>query len=166
MEKKFEEKQYLGYNQFNLIVRVIIAAGCLASYFLADASNVIDADSVIDDSSGLFLILGISVLVISLMLFFVLHIKTEIKDDFILLSGFWTTRVVKIDLKNIVSCEKVKYSKFMLNRAVYNLHLKGKIKFFTSGTWAVELTDKEGLKYRIGTQRADELSERIKLIIK
>ena len=160
MEKKFEEKQYLGYNQFNLIVRVIIAAGCLASYFLADAS------SVVDDSSGLFLILGISVLVISLMLFFVLHIKTEIKDDFMFLSGFWTTRMVKIDLKNIVSCEKVKYSKFMLNRAVYNLHLKGKIKFFTSGTWAVELTDKEGLKYRIGTQRPDELSERVKVIIK
>ncbi|MFT6716437.1 MAG: hypothetical protein ACJA0Q_001076 [Saprospiraceae bacterium] len=160
MEKQFEEKQYLGYNQFNLLVRVIIAGGCLMSYFLADAS------SVVDDSSALFLLLGISVLVISLMLFFVLHIKTEIKDEFLLLSGFWTTRMVKIDLKNIQSCEKVKYSKFMLNRAVYNLHLKGKIKFFTSGTWAVELTDKEGLKYRIGTQRSDELCKRIKEIIK
>jgi len=160
MEKQFEEKQYLGYNQFNLLVRVIIAGGCLASYFLADAS------STIDDSSALFLILGISVLVISLLLFFVLHIKTEIKDDFLLLSGFWTTRMVKIDLKNIESCEEVKYSKFMLNRAVYNLHLKGKIKFFTSGSRAVELTDKEGLKYRIGTQRAAELCKRIKGIIK
>jgi len=160
MEKQYEEKQYLGYNQFNLLVRVIIAAGCLLSYFLADAS------SVADDSFELFLILGISVLVISLMLFFVLHIKTEIKDEFMLLSGFWTTRVVKIDLKNIVSCEKVKYSKFMLNRAVYNLHLKGKIKFFTSGTYAVELIDKEGLKYRIGTQRADELVGKVKQVIK
>ena len=164
MEKQFEEKQYLGYNQFNLLVRVIIAAGCLMSYFLADAS------SVIDDSSGLFLILGISVLVVSLMLFFVsqeeVKKETEIKEDYLILSGFWTTRMVKIDLKNVEKCEKVKYSKFMLNRAVYNLHLKGKIKFFTSGTWAVELTDKEGLKYRIGTQRVDELNERIKKIIK
>lgn len=160
MEKHFEEKQYLGYNQFNLIVRLIIAAGCLLSFFLADAS------SLKDDSFNLFLILGISVLVISLVLFFVLHIKTEIKDDFMLLSGFYTTRMVKIDLKNIVSCERVKYSKLMLNRAVYNLHLKGKIKFFTSGTWAVELTDKEGLKYRIGTQRSDELCDRINKIIK
>jgi hypothetical protein len=159
MEKRYEEKQYLGYNQFNLLVRVIVGAGCLLSYFLADVSAV-------DDSSELFLILGISVLVISLLLFFVLHIKTEIRDDFMLLSGFWTTRVVKIDLKNVVSCEKVKYSKFMLNRAVYNLHLKGKIKFFTSGTYAVELIDKEGLKYRIGTQRSDELVEKINQVIK
>lgn len=159
MEKQFEEKQYLGYNQFNLLVRGIIAAGCLMSYFLADAS------SLIDDSSNLFLILGISVLIISLTLFFVLHIRTEIKEDFLLLSGFWTTRMVKIDLKNIEHCEKVRYSKFMLNRAVYNLHLKGRIKFFTSGTWAVELTDKEGLKYKIGTQRPDELEEKIKYII-
>jgi hypothetical protein len=160
MENKFEEKQYLGYNQFNLLVRVIIAAGCLLSYFFADAT------SLVDDSSALFLILGISVLVISLLLFFVLHIKTVINDDFIILSGFWTTRIVKIDLKNIEGCETVKYSKFMLNRAVYNLHLKGKIKFFTSGSLAVELTDKEGLKYRIGSQRADELNGRIQKIIK
>ena len=72
---------------------------------------------------------------------------------------------MKIDLKNIERCEKVRYSKFMLNRAVYNLHLKGRIKFFTSGTWAVELTDKEGLKYKIGTQRPDELEQKIKNMI-
>ena len=159
MEKQFEEKQYLGYNQFNLLLRVIIAAGCLMSYFLADAV------SVVDDSSDLFLILGISVLVISLLLFFVLHIKTELKDDFIILSGFWTTRMVKIDLKNIETCEKVRYSKIMLNRPIYNLHLKGKIKFFTHGSWAVELTDKEGLKYRIGTQRPDEFIKQIEKVI-
>jgi hypothetical protein len=44
--------------------------------------------------------------------------------------------------------------------------LKGKIKFFTSGARAVELTDKEGLKYRIGTQRAAELCKKVKEIIK
>lgn len=159
MQKQFEEKQYLGYNQFNLLLRLIIAAGCLMSYFLDGAV------SVSDDSSDLFLTLGIAVLVISLLLFFVLHIKTEIKENYIILSGFWTTRIVKIDLKNIVTCEKVKYSKLMLNRPVYNLHLKGKIKFFTHGSAAAELTDKEGLKYRIGTQRADELVQQIQQVI-
>ncbi len=155
MQSSFEEKQYLGYNQFNLIIRLLIAAGCLFSYFLSETTTT-------DSSSDLFLILGISVLFISVLLFLVPHIKTEIKDGYVIMNGFWTTRLVKLDLKNIKSCEKVKYSKFMLSRPVYNLHLKGNIKFFTQGVWAVELTDAEGLKYRIGTQRPDELKEVIK----
>lgn len=157
--KVFEEKQYLGYNQFNLLVRLILAVGCLGSYFATDASKF-------DDTSNLFLILGISVLVISIFLFFVPHIKTEVIGTNLVLSGFWTTRIVKIDLENIETCEKVKYSKVILNRAVYNLHLKGKVKFFTHGKWAVELTDKEGLKYRIGSQRADMLCEHINAVVK
>ena len=152
MQNSFEEKQYLGYNQFNLIIRLLIAAGCLFSYFFSETTTS-------DSSSDLFLILGISVLFISVLLFLVPHIKTEIKDDFITMNGFWTTRIVKLDLKNIKSCEKVKYSKFMLSRPVYNLHLKGNVKFFTQGVWAVQLTDFEGLRYRIGTQRPDELKE-------
>lgn len=155
----YEEKQYLGYNLFNLLLRTVIAAGCLISYFFSTTS-------IIDDSSDLFLILGISVLFISVLLFFVLHLKTEVVGGFLILNGFWTTRKVKIDLNNIVSCEKVRYSKLLLNRPIYNLHLKGKIKFYTHGNWAVELTDKEGLKYRIGSQRPDELCEVIQKVKK
>ena len=159
MNKLFEEKQYLGYNQFYLIIRLIIAGGCLFSFFFSD-------ESIQDDSSNLFLILGISVLFISVLLFLVLHIKTEVRDNFIIISGFWTARVVKIDLRNIVFCEKVKYSKFSLRRTVYNLHLKGRVKFFTHGNWAVEITDKDGLKYRIGSQRPDELLKVINNLVK
>ena len=158
MNKHFEEKQFLGYNQFNLMIRLIIAGGCLFSFFFSD-------DTIKDDTANLFLILGISVLFISVLLFLVLHIKTEVIDKFIIISGFWTARVVKIDLRNIVNCEKVKYSKFSLRRPVYNLHLKGKVKFFTHGNWAVELTDTEGLKYRIGSQRSDELTKVINKLI-
>lgn len=159
MNNFFEEKQYLGYNQFNLIVRLIIASGCLFSYFFSESS-------LFDQSSDLFLILGISVLFISILLFLVPHIKTEVKEGVLILNGFWTTRIVKIDLKNIKKLEKVKYSKFLLNRPIYNLHLKGSVKFYTYGNWAVELTDKEGLKYKIGTQRADELNKVLAQFIK
>lgn len=159
MKKSFEEKQFLGYNQFNLVVRLIIAGGCLFSYFFSDSS-------LLDSSSDLFLILGISVLLISILLFLVPHLKTEVKDGFLVLNGYWTTRIVKIDLRNIKRCEKVKYSKYLLSRSVYNLHLKGSVKFFTHGSWAVELTDKEGLKYKIGTQRADELKKVLEETIK
>ena len=156
---QYEEKQFLGYNLFNLLVRTVIAGGCLISYFFSPTT-------IVDDSSDLFLILGISVLFISVLLFFVLHLKTEVSGNFLILNGFWTTRKVKIDLNNIVAYEKVKYSKLLLNRPIYNLHLKGKIKFYTHGNWAVELTDKEGLKYRIGSQRPDELCEVIKKVKK
>ena len=85
---------------------------------------------------------------ISLLSFFVLHLKTQIFGNILELDGFWTTRKVKIDLNNIVKYETLKYSKMLFNRPVYNLHLRGKIKFFTHGNWAVELTDKDGLKYK------------------
>ena len=149
-EVRFHEKQYLGNNKFNLFIRLIIATACISSYYSADK---------LDETSGLFLIIGISVLVVSVTLFMVLHIKTEIVDDSLILDGFWTTRKVKIDLNNIVKTEVVKYSKILFNRPVYNLHIRGTVKFFTHGNLAVEVTDKDGLVYRIGSQRFDELNK-------
>lgn len=146
---KFEEKQYLGFNKFNLFIRLFIAIGCFASYFSSDA---------LDETSNLFLIIGIAILSISVLSFFVLHLKTQIQEDFLILDGFWTTRRVKIDVKNIKSCSIVKYSKIMFNRPVYNLHIRGKVKYFTHGNYAVELVDKDGFKYRIGSQRCEELN--------
>ena len=63
-----------------------------------------------------------------------------------------------INLKNIDTVEVVKYSKILFNRPVYNLHIRGKVKYFTHGNYAVELTDKDGLRYRIGSQRFEELN--------
>ena len=151
-EVRFHEKQYLGNNKFNLFIRLIIATACISSYY--SAKNV--------EFSNLFLIIGISVLVVSVALFMVLHIKTEIVDDSLILDGFWTTRKVKIDLNNIVKTEVVKYSKILFNRPVYNLHIRGTVKFFTHGNLAVEVSDKDGLVYRIGSQRFEELNKIIK----
>jgi hypothetical protein len=68
---------------------------------------------------------------------------------------------VKIDTVSLISAKQVKYSKYVINRSVYNLHFKGKIRFYTRGSDAVELTDKDGLIYLIGSQKAEELSRLI-----
>jgi len=149
---EYEEKQYLGYNKFNLFIRLFIAFGSFLSYFVSDSD---------DETANLFLIIGLAILVISLMSFFVLHLKTQVQDNSLIIDGFWTTRKIKIDLRNIKKAEIVQYSKILFNRPVYNLHMRGKVKFFTHGNLAVELTDSDGLVYRIGSQRFEELNSLI-----
>lgn len=149
----FVENQYLGFNKFNLIVRMVIAAACFFSFFTSAKS------SMKDTTLNVFLILGISILVISIFLFFVLHIRTLIIGNYVILSGYWNARIIKLDINNIKSCNKVKYSKFLLNRPVYNLNIRGRIKFYTMGSWAVELEDKQGFKYLIGSQKSEQLEK-------
>jgi hypothetical protein len=72
---------------------------------------------------------------------------------------------VKIDISSLVSCEEVSYSKYILNRSVYNLHRKGTIRFYTRGKEAVALEDKDGLIYLIGSQKASELNRVINKFI-
>lgn len=72
---------------------------------------------------------------------------------------------VNIELKDIVKVERKKYSQYHLNNAVFNLHLKGLIRFYTGGNEAVEITDKDGNPYRIGTQRPVELEKVLKELI-
>ena len=92
------------------------------------------------------------------MLFFILHFKTQVINGSIILDGLWTSRKIKISISSIVDVKRVKYSKYILNRAVYNLHLKGTIRFYTRGSDAVELTDRDGLIYLIGSQNSAELA--------
>ena len=94
-----------------------------------------------------------------------LHFETKIINGSIILDGLWTSRKVKIDINSIKSCQKVSYSRFFLNRSVYNLHYKKSIRFFTRGKDAVELTDQDGLIYLIGSQKAEELERSINNII-
>ena len=83
-----------------------------------------------------------------------------------MLDGLWTSRKVKIDLSNIAKVERKKYSHYHLNNPVFNLHLKGTIRFYTGGNEAVEITDSSGQPYRIGTQRPAELEYILKDLIK
>jgi hypothetical protein len=104
-----------------------------------------------------YFFIGISMIIISILLFFVLHFRTEIDRNSIILDGLWTTRKVKINIDNLVQVKIVSYSKFIFNRTVYNLHFQGKIRFYTRGEYALELVDKDGLIYLIGSQKAEEL---------
>jgi len=148
-EFDFIEKQYLGLNKTSLTRRMTLAIFCFAAYYWRENH---------DKSGELYFFLGIAIMIISILLLFVLHFKTQVKNGSIILDGLWTSRKIKIDTISIVSAKKVEYSKYFLNRAVYNLHLKGTIRFYTRGADAVELIDKDGLVYLIGSQKAEELT--------
>jgi len=150
-EIKFVEKQYLGLNKMSLSRRITLALFCFVAYYWKQNN---------DKEGELFFFLGIAILVISILLVFILHFETKVQNKSIILDGLWTSRKVKIDLNSIQSAKKVMYSKYILNRSVYNLHLKGTIRFYTRGPNAVELIDKDGLIYLIGSQNSVEL-ERI-----
>ena len=165
-ENLFEEKQYIGYNKWSMIWRTVLALFCFLLYYWSENPKPVEVSvleipsSPVDEDSGqLFFLMGLIIMLLSLILIFVLHIHTKVINNNLILDGLWTSRKVKIDLGNIVDVKKVKYSKYRLNRPVYNLHFKNKIRFFTQGNDAVEITDKEGLKYRIGSQKADELTK-------
>jgi hypothetical protein len=162
----FEEKQYIGYNKWSMLWRTVLALFCFVLYYWSENPKPVNVSlleipsSPVDEDSGqLFFLMGLIIMLLSLGLIFVLHIHTRVINNSLILDGLWTSRKVKIDLRNIVDVRKVKYSKYLLNRPVYNLHFKNKIRFFTQGNDAVELTDKDGLKYRIGTQKAAELKK-------
>ena len=144
----FIEKQYLGRNKMSLITRLSLAGFCLFAFYWRENHN---------KEGELYLFLGIAIIIISFLLFFALHFKTKVFNRSIILDGLWTSRKVKIDTSSIVYVKKVRYSKYILNSSVYNLHIKGKIRFYTRGREAVELTDKDGLIYLIGSQKVDEL---------
>jgi hypothetical protein len=159
----FEEKQYIGYNKWSILWRTVLAMFCFVLYYWSENPKPVDVavmelpSSPVDEDSGqLFFLMGIILMSLSLILIFVLHIHTKVIGNSLILDGLWTSRKVKIDLHNIAEVKKVKYSKYLLNRPVYNLHYKNKIRFFTQGNDAIELTDKDGLKYRIGSQKQDE----------
>ena len=148
-EFDFIEKQYLGLNKMSLTRRMSLAIFCFVAYYWRDYHEKL---------GELYFFLGIAIMIISILLLFILHFKTQVKNGSIILDGLWTSRKIKIDLSSIRSVKKVMYSKYILNRSVYNLHLKGTIRFYTRGADAVELIDKDGLIYLIGSQKSEELA--------
>lgn len=159
MEQKnqFEEKQYLGYNKLSFLRRMLLAAFCFFAYYWSEEQN---------RSGDLFFIVGMAILVISALLIFVLHLHTKVENGSLILDGLWTARKIKIDLSSIEQVRKAEYSRFFFNNSVYNLHRKGTIRFYTRGKECVELVDKDGLVYLVGSQRVDELTKVIEEAIK
>lgn len=148
----FHEKQYLGRDYTFISIRLVMATFCFIAYYFTENR---------EKNGELLLVVGCGILLVSIVMLFLLHYRTVVKNKAILIDGLWTTRLVKIDLNSIVKIEKGQYSKFFLNNPVYNLHRKGVIKFYAGGNNAVTLTDRDGLKYIIGTQRMSELYDAI-----
>ncbi len=170
----FEEKQYLGYNRVSIMIRMVLALFCFIGYYWSENPKPVEIavfhigtypGADIPNSGQVFFMLGLFILIISALLVHVLHIHTRVYENYILLDGFWNARKVKIDLRTIHTVKKLRYKPNTLRRPVYNLHINGVIKFFTSGNEFVEIKDQDGLIYRIGSQRANELFKIINHLI-
>jgi hypothetical protein len=171
----FDEKQYLGHNRLSMVIRTILALFCFLGYYWSENPEPVQVAMFnigsypirhFSNSGLIFFIMGVSILLLSAGLTFVLHIRTRVYRGYIVLDGFWTSRKIKIDLKTVVSVRKSRYKKRMARRAVYNLHNLGIIRFYTSGEDFIELADNTGFSYRIGTQRPLELFNILKSQIK
>ena len=142
------EKQYFGLNKMSILRRICLVILCFIAYSWRENQ---------EKSGDLYLFFAIGILLSSIFLLFILHFKTKIINDSIILEGLWTARKIKINILSLESVKKVRYSKYILNRSVYNLHVKGTIRFYTRGEDAIQLVDKDGLIYLIGTQKLDQL---------
>ena len=147
-ELLFEEKQYLGYNKLALLRNLVLALFCFVAYYYTENR---------EEFGDLFFVVGVSILMLSIIFLFVKHLHTRVYKGSIILDGIWTTRKVKIDLGGIIKADKTPYSQYLINNPVYNLHINGVIRFYTMGKDALRLTDKDGMIYLIGSQKAEEL---------
>jgi len=160
----FEEKQYIGYNKWAMLWRMVLALFCFLLYYWSenpkpvDVSGITIPESPVGENSGqLFFLMGLFIMLLSAIMIFLLHFHTKIINNTLMLDGLWTSRKAKIDLNNIVEVKKVTNNTNILNPPIYNLHFNNKIHFFTHGHDSIELTDKDGIKYSIGSQKAEEL---------
>ena len=167
----FNEKQYMGHNRLSMIWRTIIALFCFVGYYWSENPKPVQVAVFkighypavdIPNSGKIFFLLGLLILSFSAMLTFILHTHTKVFSTYIIIDGFWTARRVKINLDTITHIRKSRYKKHIFRRAVYNLHSRGVIRFFTSGNEFIELKDNSGFTYRIGTQKAPELYQVLK----
>ncbi|MCE3258579.1 MAG: hypothetical protein K0S12_220 [Bacteroidetes bacterium] len=161
----------MGHNRLSIVIRSLLAIFCFVGYYWSQNPKPVQVSFLRigsypienpNESGPIFFILGLSILAFSAGLTYVLHINTKVIQGALILDGFWTARKVKIDLNTIVAIRKSRYKKNILRRAVYNLHNRGIIRFYTSGEDFVELTDKTGLIYRIGSQKVEELFNTLK----
>jgi hypothetical protein len=165
----------MGHNRFSIVIRSILAIFCFLGYYWSQNPKPVQVSFFrigsypienVNESGVVFFILGLSILAFSAGLTYVLHIHTKVASGALILDGFWTARKVKVELSTIVAIRKSRYKKNIFRRAVYNLHNRGTIRFYTSGEDFVELTDNSGLVYRIGSQKVEELFNTLKREIK
>jgi len=144
----FDERQYIGTNKQTLSLRIFLAIFCFTAYNFTDVPEA---------NGDLLFILGVAILVISVVLLFVTHIHTSVNKSQLMLQGFLSKGKVIIPLKEIASVEKIIYSTYLINNPVYNLHRNGKIKFYSGGKEAIQITTFDNRIFIIGTRKPEEL---------
>ena len=156
----------MGHNRLSVIWRTIIALFCFVGYYWSENPKPVQVSIFkigyypaldIPQSGTIFFVLGILILILSTVLTYVLHTHIKVYSTYMIIDGFWTARKVKINFNTITHIRKSRYKKHIFRRAVYNLHSRGIIRFFTSGNEFIEMKDNSGFTYRIGTQKASEL---------
>jgi hypothetical protein len=162
----FDEKQYLGYNKYSIVRRTIFAIFCFVLYYWSENPKAVNVGAIsigpypvqhIERSGQLFFLFGLGVLFLSILLIFVLHLHTRVSTSGVSLSGFWMSRRVFIPVSELKGAKKVRFKETIVNHPSYHHYFKGKIRFYSRGNEAVDVTRNDGLIYRIGSQRAGEL---------
>jgi hypothetical protein len=179
MEKEiyFTEKQYLGLNFFSIIIRTVIAVFCFVAYYWSENPNPVYTDignfrigsypaKEIPKSGEIFFLMGNAILMFSIILIFIKHIKISITNDYIIIERLWSKSKIKIDIGTINYVKKIDVGNVYLQRPVFNLHKKDNIKFYTNGDEAVELVDKGNTRYFIGTNKSGEFALVIEKLMK
>lgn len=147
-KRLYHEKQYLGFNRFGMLRRMIVILFCFLFYFVSEDKG---------DSAELFFYIGIALLIMSAGAMLVSHLETRLEGTNLHLIGPMTFKEVHLDLTDIRQLKVKPYSRFMLNRPMFNLHRRGSIRFYTHGKWCVEFVTAEGETVRLGTQRPEQL---------
>ncbi|MBS1637920.1 MAG: hypothetical protein JST26_18555 [Bacteroidetes bacterium] len=161
----------MGHNRLSIIWRTILALFCFIGYYWSENPKPVQVSIIhigsypalnLPNSGTMFFFVGVFIMLLSIGLTYVLHTHIRVYSDYILIDGFWTARRIKINLHTIIHIRKSKYKKHIFRRAVYNLHSRGIIRFYTSGRDFVEMRDDSGFTYRIGSQRSSELYSLLK----
>ena len=74
----FTEKQYLGREFIPLTIRLVLAMFCFAAYFFTDER---------ERNGDLLVVVGFSIIIISIILGFLLHFRTRVENKSVMLDG-------------------------------------------------------------------------------
>jgi hypothetical protein len=144
----FEEKQHIGFNRITLTRNLVLVLFCFIAYYWTENREI---------NGDVFFYPGCAILLFHILSLFITHIRIWVTPEMILLKGVGVARNVVIPVHKIRSAGKVKYSPYVINNPVFNLHRQGVIKFYSTGTEAIRIETDDNITYLIGTQKADEL---------
>jgi hypothetical protein len=152
----YEEKQYLGFNRLSMLRRLLFMLFCFGVYWWKKLQG---------QNGDLFFWLGVGIIILSMLLLFTLHLRIRVFNNRLEMTGLWTSKPVIIQVKDIRTIVRTRYSKYHLNNPVFNLKWKGSVKFYTDGNEAIEVTDQTGCPFRIGTSMPGELEKALKQVV-